>query len=50
MPAEIHPMLATLVDDPFSDSIGSLNEVGRFSIDLFISGGQARFVSRTRLR
>jgi len=50
MPAEIHPMLATLVDDPFSDSewIFETKWDGFRSI-CFISGGKARFVSRNQI-
>src|SRR6266487_2763986 len=50
MPAEIHPMLATLVDDPFSDPewIFETKWDGFRSI-CFISGGKARFVSRNQI-
>ena len=50
MPAEIHPMLATLVDDPFSDPewIFETKWDGFRSI-CFVSGGKARFVSRNQL-
>ena len=50
MPAEIHPMLATLVDDPFSDPewIFETKWDGFRSI-CFISDGQARFVSRNQI-
>src|SRR6266487_6540805 len=50
MPAEIHPMLATLVDDPFSDPewIFETKWDGFRSI-CFINGGKARFVSRNQI-
>src|SRR3989440_998196 len=50
MPAEIHPMLATLVDDPFSDPewIFETKWDGFRSI-CFVRGGKARFVSRNQL-
>ena len=50
MPAEIHPMLATLVDDPFSDPewIFETKWDGFRSI-CFISDGKARFVSRNQI-
>src|SRR5438552_16399225 len=50
MPAQIHPMLATLVDDPFSDSewIFETKWDGFRSI-CFISGGKARFASRNQI-
>src|SRR2546423_5410541 len=50
MPSEIHPMLATLVDEPFSDSdwIFETKWDGFRSI-CFISNGEARFVSRNQL-
>src|SRR5438045_3900074 len=50
MPAEIHPMLATLVDDPFSDPdwIFETKWDGFRSI-CFIDGGKTRFVSRNQL-
>ncbi|PYS72673.1 MAG: hypothetical protein DMF73_07595 [Acidobacteria bacterium] len=50
MPAQIHPMLATLVDDPFSDRewIFETKWDGFRSI-CFVSGGKARFVSRNQL-
>src|SRR6266480_7209402 len=50
MLAVIHPMLATLVDDPFSDSewIFETKWDGFRSI-CFISGGKARFVSRNQI-
>ena len=50
MPAAIHPMLATLVDDPFSDPewIFETKWDGFRSI-CFINGGKARFVSRNQL-
>src|SRR2546421_5091209 len=50
MPAEIRPMLATLVDDPFSDPewIFETKWDGFRSI-CFISGGKARFVSRNQI-
>src|SRR6266403_3871061 len=50
MPSEIHPMLATLVDDPFSDPewIFETKWDGFRSI-CFISGGKARFVSRNQI-
>src|SRR5438094_3472365 len=50
MPSEIHPMLATLVDDPFSDPewIFETKWDGFRSI-CFINGGKARFVSRNQI-
>src|SRR5438270_13766641 len=50
MPAEIQPMLATLVDDPFSDPewIFETKWDGFRSI-CFINGGKARFVSRNQI-
>src|SRR6266704_963625 len=50
MPAEIRPMLATLVDDAFSDQqwIFETKWDGFRSI-CFISGGKARFVSRNQI-
>ena len=50
MPAQIHPMLATLVDDPFSDPewIFETKWDGFRSI-CFINGGKARFVSRNQI-
>src|SRR5438477_12249558 len=50
MPSVIHPMLATLVDDPFSDPqwIFETKWDGFRSI-CFISGGKARFVSRNQI-
>src|SRR5205823_4719297 len=50
MPAEIRPMLATLVDDPFSDPqwIFETKWDGFRSI-CFISAGKARFVSRNQI-
>src|SRR2546421_6411061 len=50
MPAAIRPMLATLVDDPFSDPqwIFETKWDGFRSI-CFISGGKARFVSRNQI-
>src|SRR2546430_15109709 len=50
MPAQIHPMLATLVDDPFSNPewIFETKWDGFRSI-CFISGRKARFVSRNQI-
>ncbi|MFN2576470.1 MAG: non-homologous end-joining DNA ligase [Pyrinomonadaceae bacterium] len=50
MPSEIHPMLATLVDDPFSDPewIFETKWDGFRSI-CFIKGSEARFVSRNQI-
>src|SRR6266699_6922173 len=50
MPAEIHPMLATLVDEPFSNSdwIFETKWDGFRSV-CFIRKGKARFVSRNQL-
>jgi bifunctional non-homologous end joining protein LigD len=50
MPAEIHPMLATLVDDPFSnpDWIFETKWDGFRSV-CFIKSGKARLVSRNQL-
>src|SRR6266536_2761437 len=50
MPAEIHPMLATLVDDPFSDPewIFETKWDGFRSV-CFIKNGKARFVSRNQI-
>ena len=50
MPAQIHPMLATLVDDPFSDRDGIFEtKWDGFRSICFISGGKARFVSRNQI-
>src|SRR5256885_11247793 len=50
MPAEIHPMLATLVDDPFSGSEWLFEtKWDGFRSICFISGGKARFVSRNQI-
>src|ERR1051325_10385407 len=50
MPSEIKPMLATLVDDPFSDP-GWLFETkwDGFRSICFVSKGQPRFVSRNQI-
>src|SRR5712691_10411444 len=50
MAAEIHPMLATLVDDPFSNSdwIFETKWDGFRSV-CFIKNGKVRFVSRNQL-
>ena len=50
MPTVIHPMLATLVDDPFSDSnwIFETKWDGFRSV-CFIRNGKARLVSRNQL-
>ena len=50
MPKIIHPMLATLVDDPFSDPewIFETKWDGFRSV-CFIRNGQARFVSRNQI-
>ena len=50
MPAEIKPMLATLVDEPFSDPewIFETKWDGFRSV-CFIGGGEARFVSRNQI-
>jgi bifunctional non-homologous end joining protein LigD len=50
MPAVIHPMLATLVDDPFSDPewIFETKWDGFRSI-CFVSNGKSRFVSRNQI-
>lgn len=50
MPSIIHPMLATLVDDPFSDPewIFETKWDGFRSV-CFIKNGQARFVSRNQI-
>src|SRR5437868_594614 len=50
MPAEIHPMLATLVDDPFSspDWIFETKWDGFRSV-CFIKNGKASLVSRNQL-
>src|SRR6185436_15062101 len=50
MPDVIHPMLATLVDEPFSDPdwIFETKWDGVRSV-CFISRGQARFVSRNQI-
>src|SRR5215475_10896319 len=50
MPHEIHPMLATLVDDPFSNPewIFETKWDGFRSL-CFIKNGNARFVSRNQL-
>jgi bifunctional non-homologous end joining protein LigD len=50
MPAEIRPMLATLVDDPFSDPQWIFEtKWDGFRAICFISGGKARFVSRNQI-
>ena len=50
MPTVIHPMLATLVDDPFSDPnwIFETKWDGFRSV-CFVQNGQARFVSRNQI-
>src|ERR1051325_7923890 len=50
MPAAIHPMLATLVDDPFSDPewIFETKWDGFRSV-CFVKNGEARFVSRNQI-
>ena len=50
MPAQIKPMLATLVDEPFSDSnwIFETKWDGYRSV-CFLKNGQARFVSRNQI-
>ena len=50
MPDVIHPMLATLVDDPFSDPewIFETKWDGFRSV-CFVKGGKARFVSRNQI-
>src|SRR3982074_2528867 len=50
MPEVIHPMLATLVDDPFSDPewIFETKWDGFRSI-CFVKNGKARFVSRNQI-
>src|SRR5438045_8269940 len=50
MPKVIHPMLATLVDDPFTDPdwIFETKWDGFRSV-CFIRNGQARFVSRNQI-
>src|SRR5438067_3741491 len=50
MPAEIHPMLATLVDNPFSDPDWTFEtKWDGFRSICFISAGKARFVSRNQI-
>src|SRR5438105_12322123 len=50
MPKIIHPMLATLVDDPFSDPEWVFEtKWDGFRSVCFIRNGQARFVSRNQI-
>src|SRR5437763_16560311 len=50
MPAEIRPMLATLVDDPFSDPEWVFEtKWDGFRSVCFVRNGQARFVSRNQI-
>lgn len=50
MPSEIHPMLATLVDEPFSNSEWVFEtKWDGFRSLCFIKNGKARFVSRNQI-
>src|SRR2546421_8901205 len=50
MPVVIHPMLATLVDDPFSNPEWIFEtKWDGFRAVCFIQNGRARFVSRNQL-